>query len=91
MTELSHMLAPRLAMTLDGLPLPELGKLFAIFGGAMVLLYILRLRRRRIQVPFSPLWSRVLVERESSSLFKALKRIGSPSSRSSSSRSAILR
>lgn len=69
--------ADLLGMTLDGLPLPELGKLFAIFGGAMVVLYILRLRRRRVQVPFSPLWARVLVERESTSLFKALKRIGS--------------
>lgn len=69
--------ADLLGMTLDGLPLPELGKLFAIFGGAMLVLYILRLRRRRVQVPFSPLWARVLVERESTSLFKALKRIGS--------------
>lgn len=69
--------ADLLGMTLDGLPLAELGKLFAIFGGAMVVLYILKLRRRRVQVPFSPLWARVLVERESSSLFKALKRIGS--------------
>ena len=77
MTALSHMVAPPLAMTLDGLPLSELGKLFAIFGGAMVVLYILRLRRRRVQVPYSPLWARVLVERESTSLFKALKRIGS--------------
>lgn len=64
-------------MTLEGLPLAELGKLFAIFGGAMVLLYILRLRRRRVQVPFSPLWARVVVERQASSLFRALKRVGS--------------
>jgi hypothetical protein len=66
-----------LGVTLDGLPLTELGKLFAIFGGAMLVLYILKLRRRRVQVPFSPLWSRVVVEKQSSSLFKALKRIGS--------------
>ncbi len=64
-------------MTLEGLPLAELGKLFAIFGGIMVVLYILRLRRRRVQVPFSPLWSRVVVEKQASSLFRALKRIGS--------------
>lgn len=64
-------------MTLEGLPLSELAKLFAIFGGAMVLLYILRLRRRRVQVPFSPLWARVVVERQASSLFRALKRVGS--------------
>jgi len=66
-----------LGVSLDGLPLAELGKLFAIFGGAMLVLYILKLRRRRVQVPFSPLWSRVVVEKQSSSLFKALKRVGS--------------
>ncbi|MFO0749404.1 MAG: VWA domain-containing protein [Myxococcota bacterium] len=43
----------------------------------MTVLYILKLRRRRVQVPFSPLWSRVVEERQSSSLFRALKRIGS--------------
>ncbi len=64
-------------MTLEGLALPELLKLFAIFGGVMVVLYILRLRRRRVQVPFSPLWARVVVEKQTSSLFRALKRIGS--------------
>lgn len=64
-------------MTLEGAALPELLKLFAIFGGAMALLYVLRLRRRRVQVPFSPLWSRVVVERQASSLFRTLKRIGS--------------
>jgi Ca-activated chloride channel family protein len=66
-----------LALALDGQTWPELGKLFAIFGGLMVVLYILKLRRRRVQVPFSPLWARVVVERQSSSLFKALKRVGS--------------
>ena len=30
-----------------------------------------------MQVPFSPLWSRVVVEKQASSLFRALKRIGS--------------
>jgi len=64
-------------VTLEGQALPELLKLFAIFGGAMGVLYILRLRRRRVQVPFSPLWSRVVVEKQASSLFRALKRIGS--------------
>jgi len=64
-------------VTLEGQALPELLKLFAIFGGVMVVLYILRLRRRRVQVPFSPLWARVVVEKQASSLFRALKRIGS--------------
>ncbi len=62
-------------MTLQALDLPELLRLFAIFGGVMVLLYILKVRRRRVQVPFSPLWARVQMDRESSSLFKALKRL----------------
>lgn len=64
-------------MTLEGQAPTELLKLFAIFGGVMVVLYILRLRRRRVQVPFSPLWARVVVEKQASSLFRALKRIGS--------------
>ena len=34
----------------------------AAFGGAMVVLYILKLRRRRVEVPFSPLWARVVWE-----------------------------
>ncbi|MCC6621550.1 MAG: VWA domain-containing protein [Deltaproteobacteria bacterium] len=64
-------------MNLQGLPVAELLKLFAIFGGAMAVLYILKLRRRKVQVPFSPLWARVVEEKQSSSLFRALKRIGS--------------
>jgi len=64
-------------LRLEGLPIAELLKLFAIFGGAMAVLYILKLRRRKVQVPFSPLWARVVEEKQSSSLFRALKRIGS--------------
>jgi hypothetical protein len=64
-------------VTLQGLGWVELGKLFAIFGGVMVALYILRLRRRRVAVPFSPLWSRVVVDKQASSLFSALRRVGS--------------
>ena len=64
-------------MTLEGQPWDELLKVFAIFGGIMVLLYVLRLKRRRVQVPFSPLWSRVVAEKQATSLFRALKRIGS--------------
>ena len=62
-------------MNFAGLSAGEMWTLFAAFGGAMVVLYILKLRRRRVEVPFSPLWARVVEERQSSSLFRRLKRI----------------
>jgi hypothetical protein len=62
-------------VTLEGQHLPDLLRLFALFGGAMVLLYVLKIRRRRVEVPFSPLWARVVVDRQRSALFGALKRI----------------
>src|SRR5512143_3897401 len=50
----------------------------AIFGAAaavMVALYILKLRRRVVEVPFSPLWQRILRDKEATSLFSKLKRL----------------
>ena len=61
-------------MTFAGLSLSQLGVLMGAFGGATLLLYLLKLRRRRVEVPFSPLWARVVEERKSSSLFSAFKR-----------------
>lgn len=49
--------------------------LLGTFGGAIVVLYILKLRRRQIRVPFGPLWARVLQTEQTSALFRALKRI----------------
>lgn len=52
--------------------------LLAIAGGMAaltVLLYILKLRRRPVSVPFSPLWKRVLKDKESTQLFSQLKRL----------------
>ena len=49
--------------------------LFGGFGGAITLLYLLRLRRRRVEVPFGPLWARVLTEKQTTSLFKVLKNL----------------
>ncbi len=43
-------------------------------GGLAVLAYALKMRRRRYEVPFSLLWQRVLAERESTSLFRHLRR-----------------
>lgn len=55
---------------------------FAVFawiaGGAMVLAvgaYIIKMRRRRFEVPFSRLWQRVLDQRDANALWKQLKRL----------------
>jgi hypothetical protein len=48
--------------------------LFAL-GGALVLMYLFRLRRRRVQVPYGALWRRVLVRRQTRSLWHRLKRL----------------
>lgn len=58
-----------------GLPLATLAAVFAAVGAAMVALYLLKLRRRRVPVPFTKLWERVLDTRPSSSLFERLKRL----------------
>jgi len=41
----------------------------------IVVAYILKMRRRRFEVPFSTLWQRVLRERETTSLWRHLRRI----------------
>ncbi len=48
--------------------------LAAVLGGLLVLAYILKMRRRRFEVPFSMLWQRVLKEKEARSLWRHLKR-----------------
>jgi VWA domain-containing protein len=53
--------------------------LFAwVAGGAAVLAigaYIIKMRRRRFEVPFSRLWQRVLEQRDANALWKQLKRL----------------
>ncbi len=52
--------------------------LLAIAGGlaaCVLLLYVLRVRRRRIEVPFSTLWKKVLEERQATSLWERFKRV----------------
>jgi hypothetical protein len=56
------------------IPLATLGWLAVIAGGLTVTAYILKMRRRRFEVPFSTLWHRVLREKEATSLWKRLKR-----------------
>ncbi len=62
-------------MILSGLHLAQLATLFGLAGAAVVALYILKLRRRAIAVPFSPLWQRILRDKEATSLFSKLKRL----------------
>ncbi len=52
-----------------------IGTVAAVLGGLLVLAYILKMRRRRFEVPFSTLWQRVLKEKEATSLWRHLKRL----------------
>ena len=61
-------------MSLTAMTLSTWMTLFSALGGVITLLYLLRLRRRRVEVPFSPLWQQVLNETQSNSLFRSLKR-----------------
>jgi hypothetical protein len=58
-----------------GLPLAELAAIFGAVGFGVLVLYILKLRRRVVAVPFSPLWERILRDKEATSLFSKLKRL----------------
>ena len=62
-------------MIFAGLPFATLAAVFAVAGLAMVALYILKLRRRTVAVPFSVLWQRILKDKEATSLFSKLKRL----------------
>jgi len=57
--------------------LAKMPPMWAIAAAAafVLLLYILRLRRRQVEVPFSRLWARVLQDREPTSFWRRLKRI----------------
>jgi len=44
-------------------------------GVLTVLAYVIKMRRRRFEVPFGNLWKRVLDQRDANSLFKQLKRL----------------
>lgn len=62
-------------MIFAGLSLPQI---LGIFGAAAALttaLYILKLRRRTVAVPFSKLWEKILRDKEATSLFSKLKRL----------------
>src|SRR6516164_2381555 len=62
-------------MIFAGLPFAQLAAIFAVAGALVVVFYILKLRRRAVAIPFSPLWQRILKDKEATSLFSKLKRL----------------
>ncbi|HVW24814.1 MAG TPA: VWA domain-containing protein [Polyangiaceae bacterium] len=62
-------------MTFVGLSAAALGVTFALAAAATIALYILKLRRRPVAIPFSPIWQRVLRDKEASQLFSRLKNL----------------
>src|SRR5512138_1613723 len=62
-------------MHLTGVPLQTLIQVGALAGAAVVVFYILKLRRRPVAVPFSKIWQRILRDKEATSLFSRLKRL----------------
>ncbi len=58
-----------------GLPLTQLLTAFAALGGIVVVMYILKLKRRPVPVPFSQLWVKILRDKQATSLFSQLKRL----------------
>lgn len=69
--DLSLGLAP---LTLLGLPLGQLAAVMGAAGAALVVLYVIKQRRRRIEVPFARLWQNVLRQSEATSLWQRLLR-----------------
>lgn len=62
-------------MTFAGLPLTTLLGIGAVVGALTVALYVLKLRRRPVPVPFTRLWQQVLSDEQSSSLFSRLRQL----------------
>jgi hypothetical protein len=62
-------------MTFFALSTGALLGIFGALGAATVALYVLKLRRRPVAVPFSPIWQRVLREKDASQLFSRLKNL----------------
>jgi hypothetical protein len=58
-----------------GIALAELAVIFAAGAGVVTLLYLLRMRRRQVIVPFAALWDQVTRESESRRLWRKLRRL----------------
>ncbi|MEM1417370.1 MAG: VWA domain-containing protein, partial [Myxococcota bacterium] len=61
-------------MTFTGLGLGQVLAVLGGFGAGVVVLYLLKLRRRRVTVPFVQLWEAVLAEKQTTRLFARLRR-----------------
>lgn len=62
-------------MTFAGWTLSQLAVVFGIGAGAITLLYLLRMRRRQVVVPFAALWEQVTRESESRQIWRKLRRL----------------
>ncbi len=62
-------------MSFAGWTLAQMWPLFAVGAAAITLLYLLRMRRRQIQVPFAALWERVTRDSESRRIWRKLRRL----------------
>lgn len=62
-------------MTFAGWSFSQLAMLFGVAGGAITLLYLLRMRRRKVVVPFAALWERVTRDSESRKIWRRLRRL----------------
>ncbi|RLB56061.1 MAG: VWA domain-containing protein [Deltaproteobacteria bacterium] len=62
-------------MELPGLSMAQVLTTPAVAGGAVVVLYLLKLRRRTVTVPFVKLWEQILAEKQTTRLFSQLKRL----------------
>lgn len=62
-------------MVLSGLPLAQLLMIAGAAAGVTVVLYILKLRRRPVPVPFARIWDAVFRDREATQLFSKLRRL----------------
>ncbi len=65
---------PGTGLTLTGLSLSQVLMVLGGFGLGALILYLLKLRRRRVDVPFVRLWEEVLAEKQTTRLFSQLKR-----------------
>ena len=61
-------------LTLTGLSLTQVLMVLGGFGVGAVILYLLKLRRRQVEVPFVRLWEEILAEKQTTRLFSQLKR-----------------
>jgi hypothetical protein len=62
-------------MVFAGYPISTLLAIFGAVGALTVLLYVLKLRRRPVAVPFARIWQSVLGDKEATTLFSQLRRI----------------